>query len=238
MPNAADKIKQLEEKVDSFTVRERAMVLLGVLAIIYFAWDVFFMRPLDTQHNRMAAQLEAKRAELGGLNIMLREAISARQVDPDAENRAKLESLRKEVAALDQEIRTTTRQLIDPARMTEVLRTVIHQIGGLTLINLEGLGVSPLLAAEVDKRRSDPEAEPAASAESRSNGDLSGAYRHGMRIRFRGDYLTTLAYLRTLESLEWDFFWDSAAFEITLYPEGETSITIYTLSLAPDWIRA
>jgi MSHA biogenesis protein MshJ len=238
MPNAVDKIKQLEEKVDSLTVRERAMILLGVLAVIYFAWDIFFMRPLDVQHTRMAAQLETKRAELGGMNIQLRDAIAARQVDPDAENRIKLESLRNEIAALDQDIRATTRQLIDPARMTEFLRTVIHQIGGLTLTSLQGLGVSPLLTVDGGARRSETAADPGTSAEPRANGDLAGAYRHGMRIRFRGDYLTTLAYLRTLESLEWDFFWDSAVFEIGEYPEGETTITIHTLSLAADWIKA
>lgn len=232
-----DKLKQLAEKVDSLTVRERAMILLGVLAIIYFAWDGLFMRPLDIQHNRTSAQLETKRAELGGLNFQLQEAIAARQLDPDAENRAKLERLRQEIAVLDSEIRATTRQLIDPARMTEVLRTVIHQIGGLTLTNLEGLGVSPLLTAD-DTRRGARATEPSTSAESGANGDLAGAYRHGMRIRFRGDYLNTLEYLRKLEALEWDFFWDSADFVIKQYPDGETTITIYTLSLAPDWIRA
>lgn len=231
-----DKLKQLEEKVDSLTVRERAMIMLGVLAIIYFVWDGFFMRPLDVQHSRTSAQLETKRAELSGLNFQLQEAIAAQQIDPDAENRAKLERLRREIALLDEEIRATTRQLIDPARMTEVLRTVIHQIGGLTLTNLEGLGVSPLLTT-TDTRRARDAAEVSAT-ESDANGDLAGAYRHGMRIRFRGDYLNTLEYLRKLEALEWDFFWDSADFLIKQYPDGETTITIYTLSLAPDWIRS
>lgn len=237
MPGAVDKIRQLEEKIDTLTVRERGMILLAVLAVIYFAWDMLFMRPLDVQQNRVTAQLETKRAELGGMNIQLREMIAARQIDPDAENRARLEQLRRDVAELNEEIRATTRQLIDPARMTEVLRSVIHQIGGLTLNQLEGLGVSPLLAAEAGPRRTARGTEPA-TVESSNNGDLTGAYRHGMRIRFRGDYLSTLAYLRKLESLEWDFFWDSIVFEIGEYPDGETTITIHTLSLAPDWIRA
>ncbi len=67
---------------------------------------------------------------------------------------------------------------------------------------------------------------------------LGNAYRHGLRIVFNGSYMSTLAYVKELESLENEFIWDNLKFEITEYPDGKVSITVFTLSLDRNWIAS
>ena len=66
--------------------------------------------------------------------------------------------------------------------------------------------------------------------------ELENAYKHGLRIEFEGDYMTTLDYIRGLESLELRFLWDSLEFQVEEYPRSRVSITVFTLSLDQDWI--
>ena len=66
--------------------------------------------------------------------------------------------------------------------------------------------------------------------------NINNAYRHGLRIEFIGDYLTTLDYLKSLEKLEWGFFWDNFELEVKEYPDAKAAIEIFTLSLRQQWI--
>jgi len=231
-----DRIRQLMDKIDALTVRERGMILLAVLAVIVFVWDMFLMQPLDARQQRLQSQLEMKRAEVQALNIELQQLVSELSEDPNAANRARRETLREELAALEAQVQETTAELVDPAQMPRLLRTVINRTEGVSLASLEGLGVSPLVGGESGSNKGS-DGGPAVP-EGASAGELATAFRHGMRIRFEGEYLTTLDYLRRLEDLEWGFFWDAIDFEVKEYPASETSIKIYTLSLTRDWIRA
>lgn len=223
-----DKIKAYQQKIDSLTVRERAMILLAILAVIFFLWDTFLMSPLDIRQKRLQAELDAKRAELNALNIEFGQLAMKQNQDPNAAMRVELETLREELAQLDENIQATAENLVEPARMPELLRSVINKTQGLRLTNLQGLGVTPLLEAGDGKQK----------AGETESGELAMAYKHGMQIRFRGDYLQTLEYLRQLEALQWGFVWDSIELEIKDYPQSQAGIRLYTLSLVKDWIKA
>ncbi len=224
-----DKIKAYMERIDALTIRERGMVLLAVLAVMIFLWDSFLMSPLDTRQQRLQAELESKRAEISGLGIQMGQLVKQQQQDPNAEARAELQTLRQELATLDEEISSTTQELVDPARMPQLLRTVINRTAGLNLTTLEGLGVTPLMTAKQEQSQD----SAAGSGET-----FTAGYKHGMRIHFQGGYLETLEYLRKLEALEWNFFWDRIEFNVRDYPEASADIRLYTLSLTPDWIKA
>ncbi len=45
-----------------------------------------------------------------------------------------------------------------------------------------------------------------------------------------------LAYVRALESLESDFFWEALEIETITYPRNRIRLRVYTLSLSEDWI--
>jgi MSHA biogenesis protein MshJ len=53
---------------------------------------------------------------------------------------------------------------------------------------------------------------------------------------FQGNYLETIKYLRSLEQLDGNFFWESLEFNLTTYPDGQISLDIYTLSTERGWI--
>ncbi len=232
-----DKIKAYMERIDELTIRERGMVLLAVLAVMIFLWDTFLISPLDVRQQSLQAKLESKRAEINALSIQTGQLIRKQQQDPNAALREEFQHLRQELTAVDKSINSVAQELVDPVRMAELLRTVINQTDNLNLIGLNGLGVSPLLANH-DKQEKVSSDSSGDTAKSSKEQNIVAAYKHGMQIEFRGGYLQTLEYLRKLEALEWNFFWDRIEFQVENYPDASASIRLYTLSLTSDWIKA
>ena len=129
-------------------------------------------------------------------------------------------------------LEVSTQNLVSPQEMPKVLESVLHKTGGLTLISLKSLGVAPLIVAkETEDTESAIEPEQKLTAD-----NIDNAYKHRLRIEFVGDYFTTLDYLRSLEELEWGFFWDNFEYKVTEYPDARAAIEIFTLSLREEWI--
>lgn len=81
--------------------------------------------------------------------------------------------------------------------------------------------------------------EPLQQMTGATAGDKSGgltAYRHGMRVELRGNYLDILVYLKELEALPWKMFWGQLNLKVEKYPMSHVTLRIYTLSTRPGWL--
>jgi MSHA biogenesis protein MshJ len=232
-----EQLKKIAEKIDSLSLRERAMVFIGVIAVIFSLWDSFLISPLEAEQKEMIADLNKKNAERLVLNTRFQELIKTRQKDPNAANLARLKALRSRLIDVQAELESSTDNLVSPKDMPKVLETVLHQTDGLTLISLRSLGVTPLVAKEKIEATTKSNDNNKAGNEIKLTADnIDNAYRHGLRIEFSGNYLTTLNYLKSLEGLEWGFYWDNFELSVSEYPDASASIEIFTLSLQQEWI--
>ena len=148
---ALESLQNLQRKIDALALRERGLVLLGIIAVIYFSLDSFLILPLDLRQKNAQTEIKLKNAELIGLNAQVQQIINDSQTDPNAENKKKLQVLKQEIVRLDEELKKTTDQLVPPRQMTKLLEMVLRQIGGLQLSKVSSLGSSPLIVDENDK---------------------------------------------------------------------------------------
>jgi len=199
--------------------------------VLFLGWYAYLMEPLMKEQQRMLTELNGKRAQLSALNNQFEKIAAVAGTDPEAEGRRRIEALNQQITALEQDLKAATANLVAPEAMPEILRLVLNRSRGLTLLKLTGLGGTPLVMKTGDG------AGKSAGQGSSAGGDLGGAFKHGMQIEFRGDFFETLDYLHALEGLQQGFFWDQVKFEVQDYPQSVTTLTLYTLSLNPDWIR-
>lgn len=232
-----EQLKKLAEKIDALSLRERAIVFVGIIAVIFTLWDSALMAPLQLEQKSAIASLNKKNAERIVLITRVQESIKQSQIDPDAENLAKLKALRSKLINVQADLESSTDKLVSPKEMPKILETVLHKTGGLTLTNLRSLGATPLIIkeeAEAEEKANDASTDKSETKLTAEN--IDNAYRHGLRIEFSGGYLTTLDYLKSLEELEWGFFWDNFELNVKEYPDASASIEIFTLSLKEEWI--
>lgn len=79
-------------------------------------------------------------------------------------------------------------------------------------------------------------AQPAAAPPVQSKpGSL--LYRHGVEITVRGNYLDMIDYMHALEGLPTQLFWGAAKLEVEEYPSARLTLTLFTLSLDPKWMK-
>lgn len=229
-----EQLKNIAEKINKLSLRERAIVFIGLIAVIFTLWDSLLITPLVNQQKKVLAEINKKNAERLMLVTKVQESIEQSKKDPDAENVAKLQALRSRLIDVQAELESSTDNLVTPGDMPKILETVLHKTGGLTLNNLKSLGVSPLVAKEENEEEA--KANVIVNDEAKLTADnIDNAYKHGLRIEFNGDYLTTLSYLKQLEELEW-VFWDSFELNVDEYPDSNASIEIFTISLNENWI--
>lgn len=229
-----EQLKKIAEKINSLSLRERAMVFVGVIAVIFLFWDLVLMTPLELEQKKIISSLNKKNTERILLVTSMQDSIKKNAVDPDKENLLKLKALRSKLINVQANIEASTENLVSPEEMPKILETVLHKTRGLTLLNLRSLGAKPLVTIDVeDEAKEKIESNNKAKL---SVDNMGNAYRHGLRVEFEGDYLTTLNYLKQLEELEWGFFWDNFEFNVDEYPNAKASVEIFTLSLKKEWI--
>ncbi len=222
------KIRELQEKIDNRTLRERGIIFLGILFVLYTVWDSFLMQPLAVEQKKIEAELKQKQTAQFALNIRIQKLILDQDKDPNAVNREKLVQLKIRLKEIEGLMQASTAQLVPPENMAKILENVLYNTKGLELVEVKSLGATALVKKD--------EKEEQKNKEQASSDNLQNAYKHGLKIVFEGDYMSTLDYIRKLEELEWNFFWDSFEFNVKEYPESLAAITIFTLSMDRDWI--
>jgi len=224
-------LQQYLARVDDLSLRERGIIMSGILIILFLGWYSWLMEPRLKEQASLQEQLDSKRNQLQTLNTQLEELSRHQNNSPDKSERRLLEDLREEITLGQEALMQATVDLITPQQIPDILQQVLNRSDGLSLIRLQGLGAVPLLGNE------DADAPPSqAPSASDKTGNLSAAYQHGMQIEFRGGFLETLAYINALEDMERGFFWESIDYRVTEYPLAVTTLTLYTISLDSHWI--
>lgn len=214
-------LQLLFEKFDALNERERlAVMLLSVVAIIIIFLELL-LSPLSKQHNIIDTQIISLQTQTKQLETQVAVLKTKKNRDPDFQEKQKLKLLNEQISNLDVRLKEKMHGLIEPKQMAKVLEVVLAQNTDLKLQRVQSLGAKPLAPF---KAREGKEAESL------------GIYRHGMQIEFKGSYLSTLNYLKALDELPWNFYWDVLELNVNKYPVSTIVITVHTLSFHEGWI--
>lgn len=212
-------LRDLMDRYDQLSLRERIIVLIATLLLIALVWDSVFMGPLDKERKGRLQQIDALSAEVGGLEQSIEALVEQGAANPAPDSEAAVEALRAEIGEIDRRLAGATSGLIDPKEMAQVLEQVLARARRLTL---HGLRTLP------------PQAVVAPNAQ--AGGNAAQIYKHGVEMELTGSYLDTLYFLQQLEALPWRFFWDHVEYAVEQHPRGRVKLRLYTLGLEEGWI--
>lgn len=180
---------------------------------------------------RLAAEKRSALAEMQAKTVALE---AARQVDPHAEARARLEALRLRSSELEANIWAAERSMVTAVQMPELLKNLLRQQSGLRLIDLRTLPATPLVTAPATAATGadGKAAVPALPVSARER----NLFKHGVELRLEGTYTDLLAYLTALEKAPQRMVWDSLSIAAESYPRVVLTLTIYTVNLEQTWL--
>ena len=214
-------LQQFFTKFDALNERERlAVMLLSVVAIIIIFIELL-ISPLNQKYEVIDKQITGLQSQTKQLESQITLLRSKKNIDPDFQGKQKIKLLKEQISNIDVRLKEKMHGLIEPKQMAKVLEVVLAQNTDLKLQRVQSLGAKPLSSL---KARDGEEAESL------------GIYQHGMQIEFKGSYLSTLKYLKALDELPWNFYWDVLELNVNKYPVSTIVITVHTLSFHEGWI--
>lgn len=206
--------KQLIERFDALSPREKWMTTAAMLLVIWTAWDNVIYQALHQQQLELNSSIAALEGQLLNQQQLAARMQRGDQTNP---NLQKLEQLRQSVHNLKQQLNGGDKRFVPPQLMADALRDILRQHGDLKLVKLE---TSPPEPFGADQQ------QPV------------WVYRHTLDLTVQGSFFSTLDYLKALENLTWRIHWDDIDYQVKQYPLAETRIKVYTLSFEKDWLGA
>lgn len=222
--NIRQKLQQAMLQVDALSLRERGMVMLAAFMVMFLVWDWILMSDIGSRSKRVSAEINTVQARMQQLNQAIATSAQVRGTDPNVVLQNELLATRTRITKLDEVLSAGSGSVIPPSEMARVIEQVLRRQGRLKLVSAHSLPPRPMFDTPVTG--TDPE-DP--------NG-IGTVYRHGLELEVEGRYLDVLEYLRELESLDWQFFWETVALESNKYPSNRVRIRVYSLNLEEGWL--
>lgn len=212
-----EKWQQLLVRFDALSLRERLLVTIGVVALLFTSVDTLYLQPADealrkaaTSHKQLAQTLRQQQEQINLLR-------SKAPLDPDQANRSRKNLLQTELQRLSEDSQSHSRRYVNPKEVSGILAELLKDHPGLALEKVANLPAEAVLDKTDGK-------------------DQIQVYRHGLKLRLTGGYLETLDYLKAIETLPWAFYWDSLDYEVAEHPNASIELTLYAYSLGKEWI--
>jgi MSHA biogenesis protein MshJ len=248
---------KLSTKLDAMTLRERAMVFLAVVAAILFLIYTLALEPLMVRQKLLQTQIKQQQNQIFGIDAEITGKAQAYALDPDAPMRVRLKTLNEEIERARDGLLSVQKGLVAPEKIAPLLEQILRGNGKLRLMSMKTLPATGLTEAAqaVPVAKPDaaaPSTAPAASAmvAAAIAPPAAGAapaapvvkprellYRHGVEIVLQGSYLDMISYMDALENLPVQLFWGKASLDAQQYPNSRLTLTLYTLSLDPKWMK-
>ena len=229
-----EKLAELREKYEELSLREQVMIVATFLVVVGFVWFQFLSDPMYRETKQLSTELNTLEQSVDKLRQQYQALSTRRASDPHRDLKDRIVLIDQQLSKVNQQLGARFHGLIEPRQMAQVLESVLKQHKDLKLLSVRSLASEQLIQPESEIR--DADSEKSGVVEDKSQQTRVDVFRHGLQIEFEGNYLATLDYLKALEGLDWEFYWDAVQLVVTDYPSSRVVITVHTLSLRDSWI--
>lgn len=219
------KISSMIQWYDQRPLRERIMLFACIAVVVLYLAHLFMLKPLDDKSRTARQEIDALQLQQKEIAAQKMIVEAYKNADPDRQNRQRLEVLEREAKKLQRQLEAKTDHLVAPGQMPELLKELLTRKEQLELLLLQNQQSERIILGD---------AKPGAAQEGEAVRPV--VFRHPLHMRFRGDYLALLQYLRELEDLPRAMVWEEIDIATGAYPQATVELKVYTLSLMEGWI--
>jgi MSHA biogenesis protein MshJ len=210
-------LKKLAAKINSMSLRERQILLAGVVLIVpILFWGTFLDGQIQRQH-KIEKSTHAKNLEITKLKGLIQNKANDRTVEVGA---SQASSLRREIGGLRAALSASDKTLVAAASMPQLFDRIVTLRGPLRLVAVKTL---PAKSSTRD-----------VAGNSSPTSDV--ILQHGIQITVRGDVPELLLYLQRLEALPSPLVWDKVSLQQVAGSSSILTMNVHTLSLDSSWV--
>lgn len=222
----ASQLKKLQEAVDGRVMRERALLFLTLLALVFMIWNFVLQAPLDNERKKAQTELARIATERQAVESQITTLTMAAANSPIAVKRKEIIQLKQQIQGVETRLAAMSQGLISADQLPQMLEAMLKKVGELELVSIQTLP-----ASELKLVKSPVEASTGTVAEGvDTKSQDTGVYKHMVVVRIAGGYFQLVELLDSLESLSWKFYWEGLDYKVDSYPQAEIELRVFTLS--------
>lgn len=214
-------ITNLLEKIDSRILRERVLIFLTLLAVVFLLWNFLVQAKFDRERDTLQAEVDKVAIEHQTLETQMSTLAMAMASDPAIAKTNTIRKLKTDISEVEARLSGLSQGLISAEQLPKVLEEVLLRTSSVKLLQVRTLAATELQLVT---------ATPDANNENRPAAGGTGVYKHGVLIRVAGNYSQLIQLMTEIEALQWKFYWESLDYSVTQYPNAEIDIRVFTLS--------
>lgn len=229
--------QRLADRVDAFSLRERALVFLAIALVLIVSVNLLLIDPLLTRSKNLQKRIVQDELQIQAMRSQIEEMMAAANVDPDAAMKARLKDLRLQSEQATVTLQDIQSGLVPPQQIPALLQDLLRNNRSISLVSMKTLPVETLgVAGPVPISNTPAAAGAAAVPTDPSTVPVGAIYKHSVEITVQGSYMDLLSYLDRIEALPWKMFWGKADVDGKNYPTVTLTLRLHTLSLDEAWL--
>lgn len=214
-------IAKVFDQIDNRILRERVLIFLTLLALVFLLWDFLVQATFDRERKSLQAEAEKLTTEQKALETQLSTLTMSLASDPAIAKTKEVDLLNSNISAVESRLSGLSQGLISAEQLPQVLEDVLQRTASVKLLQVRTLAATELQLATV-------KSDLAGNAKPDVLG--AGVYKHGVLIRVAGNYSQLIQLMTEIEALQWKFYWESLDYTVKEYPNAEIEIRVFTLS--------
>jgi MSHA biogenesis protein MshJ len=219
-----DNINNIIKKIDQLGVRERGLILITSLVIVYSLWQSLVFDYITNLKQQLSGNASKIQQQISNLQGQISEVSNSLSLDPIIRLQEKIKKTKQENDDLQKKLVTMTEKLIPPKEMTALLKNILEN-KDLKVVHVENIAPVPLFSGSKDGEEEDQK-KAAKEAALRFQ-----VYKHGIEIVFTGTFFQVRDFLADAENLPWKVLWEELEFSVDKYPTAKVRVVIKTLSI-------
>lgn len=222
----SDRWEKLQEAIDGRVMRERVLLFLTVLAVVFMIWNYLLQLPIDNERKKIQSELDAISAERKSTETQITSLSMAAANSPVVTKRKEIAQLKQQVDEVEKKLAAMSQGLISADQLPQMLETMLKKIGELELTSIQTLAATELQLVRPK------EVAPGMSSVEGQGTELqdTGVYKHTVVVKISGGYFELVELLSSLESMNWKFYWEALDYQVDDYPKGAIELRVFTLS--------
>jgi MSHA biogenesis protein MshJ len=208
--------RKLAERINSLSIRERALLMLAAFAVIILIWDLTTMQQLNQRQETARTELQNLRERVEALSTSLQQLAGERARNPNAELLRERDDLAAEIQALEARLAERHGGIASPKESVSVLAGLLARRTGVNIAELENLPPGRLTGA--------------------SGQAVPGLFVHRVRVVIESDFEGVREYLEATADLPRGVFWESLELEVTDWPTNRVELILYSVTLDENWL--
>jgi len=220
-------LKRGQQWIDARVKRERILLLLTALAVVFMLWNLILANPMEAKRVKLQDELKAQMTERQSLTLQITNLSLAAATGPEAQRQQQITQLQRMLTELDKTLAEQSQALIPASQLPAALEAVLTQLKGMELVSIATQPVEEL-ALQVPSTLDSATAKPATDKVTEQQ--RAGVYKHVVLVTLKGSYFDLLGLLQQLENLPWRFYWEALDYTVDQYPRAQVELKVYTLS--------